>query len=107
MSDGLRSLGIIIYPDGSQAEIWVGEAFGVPLNGPYIKRLAKPRKLTFAPYFLLALLSLGLSGCVHLQRVGDKPICLLDYETGIKHCEYDTWEACHADLHRQSMCYKR
>lgn len=59
-------------------------------------------------YALLAfLIAAGSSGCVTLQRVGDKPICLLDYKTGIKHCEYDTWQACHADLRNNSMCYKQ
>ena len=103
MSNHSRSLGVVIYPDGSQAEVWE-LAFDMGIR---FERLAKPRRLTLAPYFLLALLAFGLSGCVHLQRVGDKPICLLDYKTGIKHCEYDTWEACHADLRDKSMCYHR
>lgn len=53
------------------------------------------------------LVLLALAGCVHLPIKGDKPICLVDYQTGIQHCEYDTWQACHADLRNHSMCYKR
>lgn len=96
----LVSLGVVVYPDGSQAEIWLGDG-----------RLRfvdiSPRRLTLAPFYLLVSALLLLSGCVHLPVKGDKPICLIDYKTGIRHCDYDTWEACHADLRNQSMCYHR
>lgn len=102
-SKGIRSLGIVIYPDGSQAEV-----FKVELSHPMFVSLRKPRRLTLAPFgLLLGLMLLMLSGCVHLQMVGDKPICQLDYQSGIKHCEYDTWQACHADLRDKNLCYHR
>ena len=99
----MKSLGIVIYPDGSQAEIiqgpWDDMISFVPLK--------KRRKLTFAPFYLLVLALLLQVGCVSLPIRGDKPICLLDTQAGVRHCDYDTWEACHADLRDHSMCYKR
>lgn len=41
----MRSLGIVIYPDGSQAEV-----FQVELSHPMFVRLRRPRKLTMAPF---------------------------------------------------------
>ena len=106
----MRCLGVVIYPDGSQAEVWEESWITAFIHGPPkigFRPLKRPRKLTFAPYFLIAVLSFALPGCVHLQRVGDKPICLLDYDTGIKHCVYDDWKACHEDLQRNTICYRR
>lgn len=109
----MRSLGIIIYPDGSQAEIIAVRYADTNHPTHRIEPLVTSRRLTYAPFglLMLALLAFGLSGtmsgCVHLQRVGDKPICLLDYDTGIKSCQYDTWKACHDDLRKDTMCYHR
>ncbi len=103
MTEHSRSLGIVVYPDGSQAEVWQ-LAYGM---GVRFERLAKPRRLTLAPFYLLVAAALLLVGCVHLPIKGDKPICLIDYQSGIRHCDYDTWEACHADLRDKSMCYHR
>lgn len=105
----MRCLGVVIYPDGSQAEVWTERWFSDfnEFADKIVFKSIKARKLKFAPFFLIGLLSFALSGCVHLQRVGDKPICLLDYDKGVKECKYDTWQACHADLKRNSICYRR
>lgn len=107
----MRSLGIIVYPDGnggfSQAEIIAVRYSDTNHCTIRIEPLAKPRRLTYAPFGLLIAMALLLIGCVHLPVKGDKPICLLDYKTGIKFCEYDTWEDCHADLRKGTMCYRR
>lgn len=107
----MRSLGIIIYPDGSQAEIIAVRYADTEHPTHRIEQLVKPRRLTYAPFGMLVaaalLLSNCLVGCSHLQVKGDKAICLVDYKTGIKLCEYDTWKACHADIRKDTMCYHR
>lgn len=97
----MRCLGVVIYPDGSQAEVWDTEQSHISF------RPIKPRRLTFAPFYLLVSMLWLLSGCIHLQVRGTKPVCLIDYHTGIKHCKYDTWKACKADLRDGSMCSPR
>lgn len=104
----MRSLGIVVYPDGSQAEIIEHET-GAPIWETWTEviRLKKPRRLTLAPFYLLISVLLLLVGCVHLPVKGDKPICLLDMKTGVKLCNYDTWQACHADMQDYQQCYHR
>lgn len=48
-SSGIQSLGIIVYPDGSQTEV-----FKVELSYTMFKPLRSPRRLTMAPFGLPA-----------------------------------------------------
>lgn len=108
----MRCLGVVIYPDGSQAEVWTERWVSSFETTGYADKivfrpLKRARKLVFAP-FLLALLAFSLSGCVHLQqRTGDKAICLVDYKTGIASCEYDTMKACREALRNGCVCAVR
>ena len=46
-SSGVRSIGVVIYPDGSQAEV-----FKVEGSYPMFVRLRRPYRLTLAPFDL-------------------------------------------------------
>lgn len=94
-----RSLGIIVYPDGSQAEI-IQRHVDAPIWETWteIKPIKRARRLTFAPFHLLVLASLLLVGCGHMQVQGSKPYCMSHYQEQVRVCEYDSMAACRAEL---------
>lgn len=101
-----RSLGIIVYPDGSQAEI-IQRHVDAPIWETWteIKPLKARRRLTFAPFnllvslpLLLVMASLLLVGCGHMQVQGTKAYCMSHYQEQVRVCEYDSMAACRAEL---------
>lgn len=107
-----RSLGIIVYPDGSQAEI-IQRHVDAPIWETWteIKPIKRARRLTFAPFHLLVGLSLLLVGCASLRSnivtTGEKDYCLADFREQTRSCEYDSYRECMAAIEERGYCHPR